>query len=343
MPSEDICAACNRGTPRKARGKKQPVKVQWICCDSCQRRFHSVCMRISDSVMEKASDFHFECDSCSVRGRLIPKSPGTPAPSGEVSELKKIIEELSAEVAKLRTELETVRTTSKKQVDRLRNNIHSTIRSDATTTRLTTDLHEKLETIERGAQLANTCSRTVNSCRLAINKIPLKEGEQVSKLVEDVLTLLGCEEEKTSVTSCFRVPPKPSKWSDRSLTPTIVAVFNNNETRQRVLRRYFERHEEAKLCNLRNGPALDYRFTLNEILSINTFRIRNHALRLKQRGLARSVFVRNDSVSVLFPGQQRYTPISTIQQLQELTSSAAEDSSLFYDALSADVSASSRC
>lgn len=301
-------------------------------------------MRICDSLMEKASEFRYECDSCSVRGRLIPKSPGPSAPSSsEIGELKKIIDDLSAEVIKLRAELETVRSASKKQVDRLRNNIHSTIRSEATTTRLSSDLQGKLETIERGAQLANTCSRTVNSCRLAINKIPLKDGEQVSKLVEDVLTLLGCGEEVTSVSSCFRVPAKPSKWSDRSLTPTIVAVFNNNEARQRVLKRYFERHKEAKLCNLRTGPAIDYRFTLNEVLSINTFRIRNYALRLKQRGQARSVFVKNDRVSVLLPGQQRYTPVISIEQLQELTGSTTEDSSLFYDALSADVSASSRC
>lgn len=210
--------------------------------------------------------------------------------SGDVSELKKVIQELSAELIKLRAELDAARETNKKQLDRLRNVVNSNTRSEVTTTRLASDLSEKLEKIERGAQLANTCSQTINSCRLAINKIPFKVGENVRQLVADVLTLVGCSDEQASITDCFRVPAKPPKWSDRSLTPTIVAVFSSLEARQKVLRKYFERHKDAALRNLKHGPALDYRFTVNEVLSINTFRIRNHALRLKQRGAARSVF-----------------------------------------------------
>lgn len=145
------------------------------------------------------------------------------------------------------------------------------------------------------------------------------------------------------VTQCFRIEVKPSKWSDRSITPTIVAVFYNRDARDRVLRRYFERHKDAKLCRLRNVPALEYRFTINEMLSVPAFRIRNLALRLKQKKLVQSVFVRNDHVSVLIPGQTRYTAVASVNHLLELTKrDSADESSVFFDALSSDMS-SSRC
>lgn len=343
--SDEICDACNRGAPPGAKGKRKPKTINWIGCDSCPRWFHSLCVRITDSQMEEIDNYQYFCESCSVRGSLIQKSHSVTADSGEIKELKKIILEMSSEMKKLRTELDSVRETSKKQIDRLRNNICSTTLSEATTTRLTSNLSEKLEKIEKGAQLANTCAQTVNSCRIAINKVPFKEGENVRQLVIDVLTLVGCSDVQANLTDCFRVPARPSKWTDRSLTPTIVAVFNSPETRQKVLRMYFERYKEAALRNLRNGPALDYRFTINEVLSINSFRIRNQALRLKQHGVVRSVFVRNDRVSVLLPGQARYIPVNSIAHLQELVSSesSSDSSSLFFDALSANVSASSCC
>lgn len=343
--SDEICDVCNRGAPPGSKGKRKPKTITWIGCDACPRWFHPLCVRISDSQMEEIDDYQYFCESCAVRGCLIPKPQPVMTASGEVSELKKVIQELSAELTKLRAELDAARETNKKQLDRLRNVVNSNTRSEVTTTRLASDLSEKLEKIERGAQLANTCSQTINSCRLAINKIPFKVGENVRQLVADVLTLVGCSDEQASITDCFRVPAKPSKWSDRSLTPTIVAVFSSLEARQKVLRKYFERHKDAALRNLKHGPALDYRFTVNEVLSINTFRIRNHALRLKQRGAARSVFVRNDKVSVLLPGQVRYTPVNSVEHLQELVSSgsSSDSSSLFFDALSANVSASSRC
>lgn len=232
--------------------------------------------------MEQADEFQFFCESCSVRGCLVPKirpavGRGSEAQE-EVSELKKIVQELSAEVTRLRGELEAARDTSKMQMDRLRNSINSNVRSGATTNRLASDLNEKLEKIEKGAQLAQTCSQTVNSCRLVINKIPFREGENVKQLVEDVLALVGCSEEQANLVDCFRVPSKSSKWSDRTLTLSIAAVFNSTDARQKVLRRYFERYKEAALKNLKTGPALDYRFTVNEVLSITAFRIRNHAL-----------------------------------------------------------------
>lgn len=92
-----------------------------------------------------------------------------------------------------------------------------------------------------------------------------------------------------------------------------------------MLRSYFERYIEAALRNLKTGSALDYRFTVNEVLSIIAF--------LKQRGLVRSAIIRTACVSVLLPGQL---------QLQGLSrSEGSEDSSLFLDTLSANVSTSS--
>lgn len=299
--------------------------------------------------MESISDFQYFCDSCSVRGCLVRKPPAQ-APqaavsSGEIDRLTKTIQDLSTQLSKVQSELDSIRAVSKKQFDRFQNKFRSEERCDDVQNRLSNNICEKLEAIEKGAQIVNACSRTVNSCRLAVNKIPLREGENVGAIVESVLDLLDCQCEMPNVTSCFRIPAGASKWSDRSLSPTIVVVLNSTESRRRILQKYFEKHKTAKLCNLKNGPRLDYRFTLNEVLSINTFRLRNFALRLKQRSLVKSVFVRNDRLSVLLPGQKRYVPVETAEQLGELAGNIPDEecSSIFFDATSADLSASSRC
>lgn len=153
-----------------------------------------------------------------------------------------------------------------------------------------------------------------------------------------MLLFLGLQSEMTHIKSCFRLPVKPSKWSDRELTPTIAVVFNNREARDRVIRKYYDSHENAKLCNLKNGPSLEYRFTINEALSINTFRIRNLAIRLKHKKLIQSVYVRNDSVSVLLTGHKRYMRVSSIEELLEMKdnqlASGTGDSKVTPDALS---------
>lgn len=300
--------------------------------------------------MDTIANFEYYCDSCAVRGCLIPKQQLTqqppPPPSNnnaEIDKLTKTIEDLSSQLSKLQDELNTNRASSKRQLDLIRNKLNSDDRCVAAHNRLATDISGKLEVIEKGATLAKTCARTVNSCRLALNKIPYHEGENVRELVRSVLCLLDCQSELSNVENCFRLPVKSSKWTDRSLTPTIMVIFRSVESRREVLHKYFERHESAKLCNLKGGPSLDYRFTLNEVMSINSFRVRNLALRLKQRKQVKSVFVRNDAVSVLLPGQKRYVPVETTERLLELVGNDPdEDSSIFFDA-TADLSASSRC
>lgn len=133
---------------------------------------------------------------------------------------------------------------------------------------------------------------------------------------------------------------KASKWSDRTLTPTIIIVLDSAEARNSILRVYYRKHRDAKLCVLDNSLQLDYRFTMNEVLSLPTFRIRNLSLRLKHRKVIKSIFIRNDTVSVLLHGQQDYTLVSSIPELLELTSStpASDESSVFFDAVSANSS-----
>lgn len=345
MGKKEICSACNKSEPPTKTKRKQKM-VNWLGCDSCLRWFHSACMRISDAQMESIANYEFFCDSCSVRGSLIPKLQVQPPPHNEeIDKLNKIIQDLSSELSKLQAELNSSRTTYKRQLDRIQTKLSNEDRWEAARDRLSSNINEKLEAIEKGATMAKTCSRTVNSCRLAMNKIPYHEGENVRDLVRNVLRLLDCDSEMSNVIKCFRLPVKSSKWTDRSLTPTIMVIFSSAESRGVVLRKYFERHQTAKLCNLQGGPSLDYRFTLNEVMSVNSFRIRNLALRLKQRKQVKSVFVRNDKVSVQLPGQKQYVPVDTLAQLLELAGGDldGEDSSIFFDATSADLSASSRC
>lgn len=305
--------------------------------------------------MSDVKKFFYFCEKCAIRGCLIAK-PAEPVSTNEqteqleqtVLELRKTINDLSAQLTKLQAEVGSVRSTSKKQIDQIRSSVNNADQREnrcAVQSALVNSIGDKLETITAGAKLAQSCTQSVNSCRLAINKIPFREGENVRSIVESVTDLLGVPEVMASVTSCFRVDVKPSKWSDRALTPTIVAVFDSHGARERVLRRYFERHKDAKLCQLKNAPDLEYRFTVNEMLSVQAFRIRNLALRLKLRKLIRSVFVRNDNISVLLPGHKRYTAVDSTEHLLDLVgpNPEADDSSVFFDALSSDGLSSSRC
>lgn len=337
---EEKCGVCNLPNPPTKKSRKKPKQTQhvnWICCDNCAVWYHSVCVRIGDSQMSDVQNFKYFCENCSIRGTLVANT--VDLVDDEVKQLKQTVQQLSAEIEKLKAELESVRSTNKKQHDRIQSKLNSADQRDgqcASQTALINDIGKKLEVIEVGAKLASNCSKSVNCCRLAINKIPYREGESVRSIVENVLTLLGVQKEMPHVVSCFRVEVKPSKWSDRSITPTIVAVFDNKHARERVIRMYFERYKEAKLCRLKHGPDLEYRFTVNEMLSVHAFRIRNLALRLKQRKVIQSVFVRNDNISVLLPGHQRYTAVDSTEHLLELTrhNRETDDSSLFFDALS---------
>lgn len=361
--SDDICGVCNGAAPpSKNKGrKKKAQQVKWICCDSCVIWFHAICVRISDTQMENASNYMYLCESCSIRGCLIKKPQSDAAvtsdhPLGKtvleltskIAKLQTELQELSSSISKLQAELDATKVTSQKQFDRLRSRLNDINRAsdrDEAHNRFVNNLTDKLQIIETGAKLANGCFQAVNSCRLAINKLPFNEGENVQALVKSILHFLGSQNELPHVTSCFRLPVKPSKWADRSITPTVVVCFDSTESRQNVLRKYFEKYRQAKLCNLNGGPSLEYRFTINEVLSLPTFRIRNYALRLKQTKVLKSVFVKNDRVSVLFPNQERYLPIDSVQQLHELAGNASvtgDSSSIFFDAMSADISTSSQ-
>lgn len=203
---------------------------------------------------------------------------------------------------------------------------------------LVQNIEKKLELIESGAKLANNCSKSLNCCRISINKVPFHPGENVRTIVHDFLTFLGIQDQMPNVTSCFRLPVKSSKWTDRTLTPTILVAYDSIERKNMVVKRYFEKHKEAKLCNLKSAAPLEYRFTVNEMMSLHTFRTRNLALRLKLKEDIKSVFVRNDNVSVKLPGKDRYVPVTDSNALIKLVEHSADtyrdESSVFFDAVS---------
>lgn len=349
----DKCGLCKSSNP-PAKGKKSAKKTQnigWLCCDSCSVWFHFVCVRISNALSNDIQQYTFFCENCSIRGNLILKPSIPTSPIEEIEQLNKTILELAAELKKLSAELDNLRSTSKKQFDRMYgriNQVDQRDRQQGSQNTLVDRVEENLQIIEEGAKLANTCAQQINSSRLAINKVPFHYNENVRTIVQDVMQFLGLQEMMCYVSNSFRLQVRPSKWTDRTLTPTIVVIFDNRESRDTVLRRYFEKHKNAKLCQLKHSPALEYRFTINEVLSPQTFRLRNLAIRFKQKKLVRSVFVRNDSVSVLFPNHKRYTPIVSTTHLLELVGNteshpAHESSSIFFDALSANLSASTNC
>lgn len=341
--SEDICGSCGLEEPptgKKKKGKRvKDSEIRWICCDSCLKWFHNICVRVNHSLVD-LSAYLYLCERCSVIGSLIPK----PASSNacDLDQINKRIEELVEQIKGIESELTVLQTNVKKQFDRVQNKIHTSAKwsENRTSEKLAGNVEEKLVVIENGVKFAKICSQSVNNFRISINKVPHQVGENVRSIVENFLCFLGIPNLKSHVTSCFRLPVKPSKWTDRSITPTILVAFDSVEIKANVLRKYFEVHKEAKLCNLKSGLPLEYRFTVNEMLSVNSFRIRNLALRMKQKKLVESVYVRNDSISVRLPGQKKYTPIEDTDHLLGLLKPDAsfDESSIFFDAESADFS-----
>lgn len=340
MP-EDICGVCCSEEPpgKKQRkgGKKAKAEIRWICCDSCLKWFHTQCVRIGPTLLENIGSYQYHCEKCAIVGSLIPK-PYNPNET-ELKEVQKRIEDLAAQIRKLECEISEYQKHTKKQFDRVQNKVHTVSQLKETASSNGSrfeQIGEKLEAIEAGAKLAKICSQGVNSCRIAINKVPLQTGENVRSIVHNLLRFLNVPDLMSHVSTCFRLPVKPSKWTDRTITPTILVAFDNIEVKSVVLRRYYEKHKEAKLCNLTVDLPLEYRFTVNEMLSLESFRTRNFALRMKQRKLVQSVYVKNDSVSVRLPGHTKYILIEDTGHLVGLlgfdTHTSHNESSKFFDA-----------
>lgn len=345
MPKEEICVVCNKEYPPKRKGKNSKKQsdsdtVGWICCDGCLGWCHIACVRINEQVAKESAKYWYYCEKCTIRGSLILKhdtSVLSLSSTVDLDLLNKQILDLTSSIQQLQKDLLALRSYSKKQIDHLQNCIKNADRAEvkhANQIKLVEELEKKLEVIESGAKLASTCSQNANSCRIALNKIPLREGENVRQLVEHFLQFLEIPNLRANVLNCFRLPAKPSKWTDRTLTPTIIVIFDSKESKDKVLRRYFEKHRQAKLCNLKSGLPLEYRFTANEVLSIDAFRIRNLALRLKHRGVLKSVYVRNNKVSVQISGQKQYHRVEDTNHLVRLTDSLSDsnNSSAFFDA-----------
>lgn len=352
----DICTACGKDAPVltiKAKGSKKAKKdkqIHWICCDNCLNWFHTTCVRVNDALLPDISKFWYFCVKCAAIGLLIAKAPHQTTATdteADIQSVAKKIEEITAEISKLKAELEECRRANKKQFDRLRSNFAEIeCRDDkiAEKNELINNIQKKMEVIESGAKLASRCSSSVNSFRIAVNKIPFQEGESVRKLIEKLFDFLHLADVIPHITSCFRLQVKASKWKDRSLSPTIIVVFDSRETKEAVLRRYFEKYREVKLSILQSNLPLEYRFTINEVLSIESFRIRNLAIRLKQNKLVDSVFVRNDNVSIRLPNQKKYLPIRDTNHLLQLTSASGDpdETGDFFDAVSTNTSSASR-
>lgn len=343
--SGETCGACGLEDPpvrRKKAGKRKAKKeagIGWICCDSCQKWFHNICVRVTQSLLADISSYLYLCERCTVVGSLIPKATVNNVTS--TREVEKQIEELSEHIKKIESELASLQSNLKKQCDRLQNKIHTNVQQTQNKATVYSDnVTHKLEQIHAGVKLAKICSKSVNSYRISINKVPHQAGENVRSIVGNFLSFLCIPDAMSHVTSCFRLAVKPSKWTDRSITPTILVVFDSVDIKTNVLQMYFKKHKEAKLCNLKSGLPLEYRFTVNEMLSIDSFRIRNLALRMKQNKLVESVYVRNDSVSVRLPGHQKYTLVDDATHLLALVNagSSINESSVFFDAESAEFS-----
>lgn len=174
------------------------------------------------------NEYYYFCEKCTLRGSLVTKPaqpvPATPAATtgqDEVEQLKRTVSDLAAQLVKLQAEVDSVRLTSKKQHDRLQSKLNSADQRDdhcAAQGALINNIGQKLEIIEAGAKLATTCSQSVNSCRLAINKIPAREGENLRGIVESVIDFLGVSEEMPHASRPITYPDDRCRFRQPCLT-----------------------------------------------------------------------------------------------------------------------------
>lgn len=184
--ANDICATCGHEEPPKGsikkRGKRKDQTINWISCDGCNKWLHTSCIRANDVLLRELSKYWYFCPNCTILGTLVPKQVFSTSASdcGSSTDLEKItntITELSEKVEKLRAELEVSRLTCKKQTDKLRNQLTTADQRhdrDSAQRELVSKIEQKLEVIESGTRLANSCLRSVNGHRIAINKIGTK-------------------------------------------------------------------------------------------------------------------------------------------------------------------------
>lgn len=154
----------------------------------------------------------------------VQHQPASLHADADIQSAVKKFDEITAEISKLKTELDESKKSSKKLLDRMRSHLAEIERRDernATDNELISNIHKKIETIESGAKLADACSWSVNNCRIAINKIPFQQSDCVRNLVDNLLFFLGLEDAVPRISSCFRLPVKASKWhSARCLQPS---------------------------------------------------------------------------------------------------------------------------
>lgn len=122
MDNEDICSLCKSANPpgvKKGRAMlKVKSKINWICCDRCSHWYHSLCVRINDSLMQDVANYTFYCETCTIRGTLIARTPlNTRATSNDEIEILRVkIEELTSQLIKLQTDLPAARLADKKAI-----------------------------------------------------------------------------------------------------------------------------------------------------------------------------------------------------------------------------------
>lgn len=181
---EDVCGICKQDEPPKnpkqkgAKKKKSNEDIGWIGCDSCNKWFHKLCVRIGPALLALANDYVNLCAGCSIVGSLLPRTSSSS--TGKCEEIQMKIEELSSDLSKIRSELQLLQSNIKKQLDRFRSKLLAVNHLDdrrESSNKLVENIEKKLELIETGAKLAGTCSNSVNCCRIAINKVPHHPNE----------------------------------------------------------------------------------------------------------------------------------------------------------------------
>lgn len=176
---KEECSICSHEEPavgRKKRKKKETKSsnIGWICCDNCNKWSHTVCTRINEAVLSRIDNYIYFCVNCCIIGSLTPKAT-VPGQDDKIKETQCRIDELTTKIAKVQEELTALQSCIKKQFDRVQNKLQNDCRQEemrTTSYKFVQNIEQKLEEIESGAKLANSCSQSVNCCRIAMNKVP---------------------------------------------------------------------------------------------------------------------------------------------------------------------------
>lgn len=151
----------------------------------------------------------------------------------------------------------------------------------------------------------NDIERRATLCDLIVNGIPFIHGENITNIVEKILTKCGISNSQIVATS-FRIPPKSSS-SILTRTPIVIRCFSP-AAKQLFLSKYFML-KKLFLSDIGFDSGIE-RIFINESLTKLDTLVMKQALALKKMGKILNVGSKNGQVIIKVAANDKYISVN---------------------------------